>query len=160
VLATRTVLVAIAILLVGLIVLVAALLLRGPQVAQQSPLTPDTKTPVERNDPATEAAPSQRPSEATIRVSGMQGVAYGGAFGSVEAGSKSVEGVLGEEPADYEVPLNADGFEFVTANFYKKPQTGAGTLRVQILIDGEVAKEQETDAESGFVSVTYSPSQP
>jgi len=84
--ATRTILVAIAILLVVLIALVAGLLLRGPEVAQQSPPTPDTKNPVERNAPATEAAPSQRPSEATIRVSGTQGVAYGGAFGSAEVG--------------------------------------------------------------------------
>ena len=48
-------------------------------------------------------------------------------------------------------------FDTVHASFSKDPPRQQGTLRVEILADGEVAKEQETSAELGHVSVHFNP---
>ncbi len=77
---------------------------------------------------------------AVIRISGTQGVSYRGNYGTTQSGSTTVEGTLGAAPTDYEVPLETERFRFDTvhASFSNDPPRQQGTLRVEILADGEV----------------------
>ena len=97
-------------------------------------------------------------SSVLIRVSGTQGVVFSGNYGSLRGGSKSVEGVLGEGPTEYAVPIKSRPFDYdsVQASFTKRGLR-KGTLRVEIVANGWVVKEQETSAGRGSVAVNYSP---
>ena len=97
-------------------------------------------------------------SSVLIRVSGTQGVFFSGNYGSLRGGSKSVEGVLGDSPREYAVPIKSGPFDYdsVQASFAKRALS-KGTLRVEIVANGWVVKEQETSAGRGSVSVNYSP---
>ena len=97
-------------------------------------------------------------SSVLIRVSGTPGVVFSGNYGSLRGGSTSVEGVLGEEPKEYAVPIKSRPFDYdsVQASFTKRGLR-KGTLRVEIVANGWVVKEQETSAGHGSVAVNYSP---
>ncbi len=67
-------------------------------------------------------------------------------------------GTLGTQPDEYDLEAETGTFEFdvVTANFQKMSE-GPGALRVEIVSGGEVVAAQETTAEFGLASVTWSP---
>jgi hypothetical protein len=120
--------------------------------------------PVEKNEPKEEAeekaAEKAESSEVAVRVSGTQGVEYSGSYGTSQ-GQRSVDGALGAEPEDYEVDAQTGRFEFdvITATFQKR-SPGPGTLRVEIVSEGEVVASQETTAEYGVANVSWSPQNP
>ena len=152
----RTVLLVVVALIIGAALAVGALFALGIiayDVTKEETTSAPAKTPAQKN----EAPAKKGPASATVRISGTQGVVYFGSYGSAGSGSKSIEGTLGEEPVDYEVPLEQKTTEVVHASLHKRGNSPPGRLRVQIIADGEVAKEQETEAESGDVSVDYYP---
>ncbi|HZY57446.1 MAG TPA: hypothetical protein VFE09_06575 [Rubrobacteraceae bacterium] len=106
---------------------------------------------------AVEEAAEGESGTVTIRVSGTQGTPFTGSYGTTRGGQRTVEGTIGAQPTDYNVPVETSPLEFdnVSASFQKRTQRGQ--LRVEILADGEVKKSQETTADFGVVSVTYSP---
>ncbi len=104
------------------------------------------------NEPTPEAA-----SSAAVRVSGTQGLEYSGGYGIVESGLETVDGRLGADPVDYEVVFESEtlNFDAISAVFQKDGTDG--TLKVEIIVDGEVVESEETAAENGVVAVAYSP---
>ncbi len=86
-----------------------------------------------------------------IRVYGTQGLPFGGSYATILGGQKRVEGELGLQPIEYEVPAGfGDGY----ASFQK--QATEGELKAEILVNGQVVKERKTDAEYGLVTMFYS----
>ena len=103
-------------------------------------------------------------STVTVRVSGTRGIQYQGSIGTSETGQKSIDGTLGgSEPDDYELPLNSSPLstDNITATVGKRPRPAGGfqpgTLRLQLLVDGRVVKEQESSSETGTVTLNYDP---
>ncbi len=117
----------------------------------------------EREDePARESAVQETTEEAAargvvVRVSGTEGTSYQGTYGTPEE-VQTVEGTIGAGPTDYEV--NVEGVEesALTAVFRKPRIDDEGTLRVQILDNGQVVAEGETIEEFGEVNINW-PSQ-
>lgn len=101
--------------------------------------------------------PAPEVSSVAVRVSGSPNLQYSGNYGTTEGGGRSVDGELGVTPDEYQVPVESGAFDFdmVTAFFQK--QGVEGTLRVEIIVNGQVVKSQETSAQYGVVDVTYSP---
>ena len=66
---------------------------------------------------------SPTPEEAdrvVIRISGAEGTAYAGSYGTIEGGLEIVEDTtLGNEPVDYEVEIREGASDGVTALFEK-----------------------------------------
>jgi hypothetical protein len=120
--------------------------------------------PVEKNEPKEEAqkkaAEKAESTEVAVRVAGTQGVDYSGSYGTAQ-GQRSVDGTLGGEPDEYDVEARTGRFDFdvISATFQKR-SAGVGTLRVEIVSEGEVVASQETTAEFGVASVTWSPQNP
>jgi hypothetical protein len=97
-------------------------------------------------------------SSVLIRVSGTQGVVFSGNYGSLRGGTKTVDGVLEDRPREYAVPIKSGPFDYDSAHAsFAKRGLSKGTLKVEILANGWVVKEQETSAGRGSVSVNYSP---
>ncbi len=101
--------------------------------------------------------PSSGPTSVTVKVSGTRGLTYSGHYGTADSGGSSVDGKVGSGRNEYQVPLKNGALEFdmVSAVFQKKD--AEGTLKVDIVADGKVAKQQESNAQYGVVNVTYSP---
>jgi hypothetical protein len=76
-----------------------------------------------------------------------------GAYGSIGE-ARRVDGILGFEPTDYEVSAEDDSVN-LTAVFRKSQPGAKGTLRVEILADGEVVAEDETTAELGVARASW-----
>lgn len=91
-----------------------------------------------------------------IRVSGTQGIPYTGAYGLFEKAQRA-DGTLGAEPTEYELDVGDDGSPAVSAVFRKTQPADEGTLKVEIVADGEVVAEDETSADLGVVRATWSP---
>ncbi len=91
-----------------------------------------------------------------VRVSGTEGVAYSGNYGTLAEEPELVKGTLDDQPTEYEVEVPESNAGGVTAQF-QKTQSGAGALKVEILADGEVAAESTTYVESGSVIVDWLP---
>ena len=71
-------------------------------------------------------------------------------------GSRNISGTLGVNPTDYDLGgEGVAGFNVVTANVYKEGTSG--TLKVEILENGQVVQSAATNATNNTVSVTYSP---
>ena len=72
-----------------------------------------------------------------------------------------MDGTLGAAPDEYEVEANTGRFQFdiITATFQKR-SLDPGDLRVEIVSDGDVVASQETSAEFGVASTTWSPQAP
>jgi hypothetical protein len=102
----------------------------------------------------TEETTTKEAVNVVVRVSGTQGTAYTGAYGPFTA-SKAVDGVLEAEPTDYEVKA-ADNAKGVFAVFRKTQPADEGTLRVEILANGEVVAQDETSEEFGVVNASWS----
>jgi hypothetical protein len=91
-----------------------------------------------------------------VRVSGPQGTAYSGTYGTTQGGMIPVDGILGAGPAEYGIETGGGAFGAVSAVFQKN-QPVAGTLRAEVLSAGEVVAEGSTSEESSWVEVKWSP---
>jgi hypothetical protein len=102
----------------------------------------------------------ERVGNEAVRISGTQGVEYSGSYGTTR-GQKTVDGTLRAQPVEYEVDVDTGTFEFdvITASFQKR-SPGLGSLRVEIISDGDVQASQETQAEFGVVTSSWSPQRP
>ena len=111
--------------------------------------------------PSTTVQPAEttaQPEEAAVenvvlRVSGTPGTAYSGSYGSFQS-AQSVNDTLGVEPVAYEI--GGSDSDILAGVFRKTQPADEGTLRVKILLDGEVVAEDETSEELGVVNVTWS----
>jgi RND superfamily putative drug exporter len=92
-----------------------------------------------------------------VRVSGTPGTVYSGAYGTIEEGQSVDAAIVEAEPTDYEVKAEGGVLDAVAAAFRKIQSDDWGTLRAQILIDGEVVDQEETLTEFGVVNVSWSP---
>ena len=101
-------------------------------------------------------APSEGAAESVVlRISGTPGLQFSGNYTTPES-SKNISGTLGVNPTDYDLGgEGVAGFNVVTANVYKKETSG--TLKVEILENGQVVQSAATNATNNTVSVTYSP---
>lgn len=101
-------------------------------------------------------APSEGAAESVVlRISGTPGLQFSGNYTTPE-GSKNISGTLGVDPTDYDLGgEGVAGFNVVTANVYKEETSG--TLKVEILKNGQVVQSAATNATNNTVSVTYSP---
>jgi hypothetical protein len=89
-----------------------------------------------------------------LRISGTPGVQFSGDYTTPE-GSQEISGTLGTTPTDYK--LGGEGvasMTVVTANVQK--QGTYGTLKVEILKDGQIVQSGATTATNNVVSVTSS----
>ncbi len=91
-----------------------------------------------------------------MRVSGPQGTAFSGTYGTTQGGMIPVEGVLGAEPAEYGIDTGGGLFGEVSAIF-RKSQPVPGLLRAEVLSAGEVVAQGSTSEESDWVEVYWSP---
>ena len=101
-------------------------------------------------------APSEGAAESVVlRISGTPGLQFSGNYTTPE-GSRNISGTLGVNPTDYDLGgEGVAGFNVVTANVYKEETSG--TLKVEILKNGQVVQSAATNATNNTVSVTYSP---
>jgi hypothetical protein len=101
-------------------------------------------------------APSEGAAESVVlRISGTPGLQFSGNYTTPES-SKNISGTLGVDPTDYALGgEGVAGFNVVTANVYKEDTSG--TLKVEILENGQVVQSAATNATNNTVSVTYSP---
>ncbi len=89
-----------------------------------------------------------------LRISGTPGVEFSGNY-TTPQGSQNFSGTLGSTPTDYNLGGEAlAGVNVVTANVQK--QGTYGTLKVEILENGQVVQSAETTATNNTVSLTYS----
>ena len=89
-----------------------------------------------------------------LRISGTPGVQFSGNY-TTPQGSKDISGTIGAAPTDYKLGgEGVAGMSVVTANVQK--QGTYGSLKVEILKDGQVVQSAETNATNNAVSVTYS----
>ena len=93
----------------------------------------------------------------TIRVSGTEGAAFLGDYGSFTGALQAVDGTLEADATDYEV--EGDFSQGVTA-FFRKTEPGGEKLKVEILGDDQTIMESTTYADLGEASLVWiSPSQ-
>ena len=89
-----------------------------------------------------------------LRISGTPGVQFSGNY-TTPQGSEDISGTLGADPTDYKLGgEDVAGMSVLTANVQK--QGTYGTLKVEILKDGQVVQSAETSTTNNAVSVTYS----
>ncbi len=89
-----------------------------------------------------------------LRISGTPGVEFSGNY-TTPQGSQNFSSTLGTTPTDYELgDEGVAGMNVVTANVQK--QGTGGTLKVEILDNGQVVQSGETSATNNPVSLTYS----
>jgi hypothetical protein len=114
------------------------------------------------NAPSTTVQPAEttvQPEEAAVenvvvRVSGTPGTTYSGSYGTFQS-AQSVDDTLGVELVDYEIEGSVS--DILAVVFRKTQPTDEGTLRVEILVDGQVVAEDETSEEIDVINVTWSP---
>jgi hypothetical protein len=109
--------------------------------------------------PSSSAEPTQPKAKsgsgtATVRITGTPGISFSGNYGSTSAGNRTVDGAV---PQDFQAQYkNGFGqFDVVTA-FFQKQTDDPSELTVQIVVDGEVKKEQTTTAAYGVADVSWS----
>ena len=94
--------------------------------------------------------------EVAVRVSGAEGTAYSGTYGSIEGDLQIVDDTIGADPTEYQVEVEEGVADGVTAGF-QKTQPGTGELNVEILADDEVIVESRTFAEFGAANADWFP---
>lgn len=101
-------------------------------------------------------APSDGAAESVVlRISGTPGLQFSGSY-TTPRGTKNISGTLGTTPTDYDLGgEGVAGLNVVTANVQKLG--ASGTLKVEILKNGQVVQSAETNATNNTVSLTYSP---
>src|SRR5215203_6701397 len=89
-----------------------------------------------------------------LRISGTPRIQFSGNY-TTPQGSQDISGTLGTTPTDYKLGgEGVAGMSVVTANVQK--QGTYGTLKVEILNDGQIVQSAETNATNNVVSVTSS----
>ena len=89
-----------------------------------------------------------------LRISGTPGVEFRGNYTTPQC-AQSFSGTLGTTPTDYELGgEGVAGLKLVTVNVQK--QGMGGTLRAEILENGEVVQSAETTSTKNAISLTYS----
>jgi len=114
------------------------------------------------NAPSTTVQPAEttaQPEEAAVenvvvRVSGTPGTAYSGSYGTFQS-AQAVDDTLEVEPVDYEIEGRVS--DILAVVFRKTQPADEGTLKVEILVDGEVVAEDETSEGIDVINVTWSP---
>ena len=102
---------------------------------------------------AGDTPPGGATSSVVLRISGTPGVHFSGDYTTPD-GSRDISGTLGTTPTDYKLGgEGVAGMSVLTANVHK--QGTYGTLKVEILKDGQVVQSGETTATNSTVSVTY-----
>jgi len=81
------------------------------------------------------------------------GVRFSGDIANIDS-SRSVEGTT---PAQFEQQVYSGSLAFDSVSATVQNAGGAGELRVEVVVDGEVVKESSTTAQYGVVSVNYAP---
>lgn len=133
----------------------------GQQVSEPAPTVQpgNEPTPVtEPSEPVPVPKDESGTAEAVVRVTGTEGLKFTGNVGTL-GGSRSVEGTI---PKEYEVQVKTGELDFdsVTAFFSKDfLDETEGTLRVEIVYEGQVVKQSETSAQAGSVTINWSPSE-
>jgi hypothetical protein len=90
-----------------------------------------------------------------LRVSGTPGVEFSGNY-TTPQGSQDFSGTLDTTPTDYELGgEGVAGLNVVTANVQMQGTTG--TLKVEILENGQVVQSAETNTANNALSLTCSP---
>ncbi len=117
-----------------------------PSEPREAPVT----TPENPGPP--EAPAGEERANVVVRLSGTPGTIFAGTYGNLDE-STYEEGVL-EEPLEWEVDVRDEGFDVVNDSFVK-PQP-EGTLKVEIIADGEVVAERDTSIPHGAVNVSWS----
>ena len=112
----------------------------------------------EENGEAPENVPAspEEAGEVVVRVSGAEGTAYSGTYGSIEGDLQTVDDTIGAEPTEYQVEVEEGVADGVTAGF-QKTQPGTGELNVEILADDEVIVDSRTFAEFGAANADWFP---
>ena len=88
-----------------------------------------------------------------LRISGTPGVQFSGNY-TTPQGSQDISATLGTTPTEYKLGgTDVAGMSVVTVNVQK--QGTYGTLKVEILKDGQIVQSAETNATNNAVSVTY-----
>ena len=94
----------------------------------------------------------------TVRVTGTEGLRFTGTISTLD-GSRSVEGTVPEE-YETEIQSGTRSFDYVSGAFSRDFEDDKeGTLKVEIVSDGRVVEEAETDARAGSVTVNWSPNE-
>jgi len=92
--------------------------------------------------------------QVVLRISGTPGVQFSGNYTTLQD-SQDISGTLGAASTDYKLGREGvAGMSVVTVNVQKEETYG--TLKVEILKDGQVVQSAETNATSNVVSVTAS----
>src|SRR4028118_970198 len=93
---------------------------------------------LEENGEAPENVPvsPEEAGEVVVRVSGAEGIAYSGTYGSIEGDLQIVDDTRGAEPTEYQVEVEEGVADGVTAGF-QKTQPGTGEARAGVLADAE-----------------------
>lgn len=90
-----------------------------------------------------------------LRLSGTPGVAFSGDY-TTPSGTQNISGTLGATPVDYDISGDGvAGVNVVTVNVRVQGMTGS--LKAELLDNGQVVQSQETNATTGAVSLTHSP---
>lgn len=93
-------------------------------------------------------------SPVVLRISGTSGTQFSGNY-TTSDGTQNLSGTLGTTPMDYKIGGDgAAGVNVVTVNVQKQGTTG--TLKVEILKDGQAIQSGETNATNNTVSLTFS----
>ena len=94
--------------------------------------------------------------DVVVRVFGTPGTRYSGAYGEPINGTRAIDGTLGPEPTDYELKVE-DSVSGSVSGAFRKTLPAEGTLKLEIVADGEVVAEREASAESTWVAASWSP---
>ena len=112
------------------------------------------KTPVGE---VTVDQPSSTP--VIVQVSGTKGIGYDGTIGTSKTGQTTIDGTLGTNSDDYELPLDTSpgSTDIVRAEVGKRAPDNSqpGTLSVDLVAGGQVVREQDSSSETGVVTLTY-----
>ncbi len=109
----------------------------------------------ERDEGAVPSTPEEA-GNIVIRVSGADGTAYSGDYGSLATETEMVDDTLGSQPQEYPVEVEEGTSDGIIA-FFRKVEPGTGELKAEILADEEVVTESRTRAEFGSISVEWLP---
>ena len=94
------------------------------------------------------------PGSLVVRISGTPGTEFSGNY-TTPQGSQNFNGTLGATPTEYELGgEGVAGMNLVTVNVQQEGV--GGTLKVEILRNGQVVQSAETNATNNTVSLTYS----
>src|SRR5215203_1940543 len=103
---------------------------------------------------AGDTPPGGATNSVVLRISGTPGLQFSGNY-TTPQGSQDISGTLGTASTDYKLGgEGVAGMSVVTVNVQK--QETYGTLKVEILKDGQVVQSAETDATNNTMSVTAS----